>query len=291
LIGIISAFGAAFAWTYACFIWRSQTNINKPLEINFSKNLIAFLVFCPAIFILDYSYEFQYIIFLILSGIIGIGLGDTFYLESLKRIGTRKTLSIEAISPLIAAFAGKVFINEDLSILSWIGILIVSGALFTIISRTSLLIDKDSKLIISKPSFRNLIYSFLSVFCAVIAALLSRLVLINTNLSPFQTTEIRLLGGILFLVLITRFKINIISGNLNNKDTLKFIISVLVGTNLAILLQQIVFQLLPLGIGWTLLSTSPIISLFYAEKEEGSVTKETILFTLILFFGLSLIIS
>jgi len=25
LIGILSAFGAATSWTYACFIWRAQT--------------------------------------------------------------------------------------------------------------------------------------------------------------------------------------------------------------------------------------------------------------------------
>tara|TARA_Y100001978_G_C23373853_1_gene282205 strand:- start:120 stop:350 length:231 start_codon:yes stop_codon:yes gene_type:complete len=74
------------------------------------------------------------------------------------------------------------------------------------------------------------------------------------------------------------------------KEKSKFIISVLLGTNIGILLQQIVFQTLPLGIGWTLLSTSPIISLFFTKKEEGVLTKEIIIATFSLFIGICLIL-
>ena len=101
LIGIFSAFGATLSWTYACSIWRTQTNIYKPIEINFLKNIIAFIIFSPVILIYKYSTSYKYFLILILSGIIGIGIGDTFYLKSLNLIGTRKTLSIEALSPLI----------------------------------------------------------------------------------------------------------------------------------------------------------------------------------------------
>jgi len=48
LIGILSAFGAATSWTYACFIWRAQTQKYKSIDINLTKNIIAFLIFIPA---------------------------------------------------------------------------------------------------------------------------------------------------------------------------------------------------------------------------------------------------
>ena len=51
-------------------------------------------------------------------------------------------------------------------------------------------------------------------------------------------------------------------------NQIKFFLSIILGTNIGILLQQVVFKTLPLGIGWTLLSTSPVISLLFAEKEE-----------------------
>tara|TARA_Y100000589_G_scaffold280111_1_gene276368 strand:+ start:2444 stop:3319 length:876 start_codon:yes stop_codon:yes gene_type:complete len=290
LIGIFSAIGAVFSWTYACSIWRNQTTLNKPIHINFVKNLLAFLIFIPAFTSIDFTKDSQYIFILIISGIIGIGIGDTFYLNSLNKIGTRKTLSIEAISPIIAAFSGKLFINENLSIKSWIGIFIVTVCLILIIKKQTYLIDKDKNFILKKFNFWNYIYSFLSVFCAVIAALLSRIVFLESNLNPAQTTEIRLFGSIIFLFLITKTNIEFSLDQLNIKDRLKFIFSIILGTNVGIFLQQVAFKELPLGIAWTLLSTSPIISLFFSKKEEGDLSRDIIFLTSALFAGIVLIV-
>tara|TARA_B100000927_G_scaffold99477_1_gene80442 strand:- start:27 stop:902 length:876 start_codon:yes stop_codon:yes gene_type:complete len=290
LIGIFSAFGATLSWTYACSIWRTQTNIYKPIEINFLKNVIAFIIFSPFILIFNYSAHYKYFLILILSGIIGIGLGDTFYLKSLNLIGTRKTLSIEALSPLIASITGTLFINEHLNINAWLGILIVTGALVNIIRKKNYLLDKNLKLVRSKNSLDNYVYSFLSVLCAVIAALLSRFVLLESDLTPILTTEIRLFGSIIYLCLITKMKLNFFINNFERKEKHQFIMSVLMGTNIGIFLQQIVFQSLPLGIGWTLLSTSPIVSLLFTKKEEGSITNEIICSTFLLFIGICLIL-
>ena len=290
MFGILAATGASFAWTLACFIWRSNTNFFKPLDINFIKNLLAFLFFIP--FVISFTYEIQnkFIFILFLSGIIGIGFGDTFYLTSLKLIGTRKTLSIEALSPLLAAFAGDFFINESLQLRAWIGIAIVTLSLTFIIREQNHLINENSIFIKKKLSVKDYMYAFLSVFCAVLAGLLSRYIFLEIEISPLITTEIRLLGAIIFLLIISKFKFNFFIMNLKMNQKIIFIISVLLGTNLGILLQQIVFKTLPFGIGWTLLSTSPVISLLFAKKEEGHITKEIILSTFLLFGGLTLII-
>ena len=286
MIGIFSAFGATLSWTYACSIWRTQTYIYKPIEINFLKNVIAFAIFSPVILFFNYSTHYKYYIILFLSGVIGIGLGDTFYLKSLNLIGTRKTLSIEALSPLIAAITGTLFIDDQLNINAWIGIVIVTGALIKIIRKESYLLDKNSKLVINNNSLDKYIYALLSVFCAVIAALLSRIVLLESDLTPIFTTEMRLFGSIIFLSSITKMKLRFFINIFKSKEKNQFLISVLMGTNIGIFLQQIVFQSLPLGIGWTLLSTSPIISLLFTKKEEGILTNEIIFTTFLLFIGI-----
>ena len=291
MIGIIAAIGASFAWTYACFIWRSQTNRFKPLDINLIKNLLAFLFFLPTLLTFNFSIETKYILILLISGILGIGLGDTFYLKSLNQIGTRKTLSIEALSPIMAAFTGGLFINENLPMKSWIGILIVTLSLVLIIKKQTYLINENTNLISKSSSYKDYIFAFLSVFCAVIAALLSRYVFLQIEISPLLTTEIRLLGAIFFLLVFSNFKFNFFLKNLKINEKIIFFISVLLGTNFGILLQQIVFKTLPIGIGWTLLSTSPIISLFFAKKEEGYISKGIICTTIFLFIGITLIIS
>ena len=290
MIGIISAFGAAISWTYACFIWRSQTEKYKSIDINLVKNIIAFLIFLPTFINYSVLIDSKSIFTLLLSGVIGIGLGDTFYIKSLQIIGTRRTLSIETVSPLLAALSGEIFINENLALRSYIGIVIISISLFILLRQRTNLLVNNSTTINEQNNLGIYIFPFLSVLCAVLGGLLSRIVFLESNLSPFQTTEIRLLGAIIFLITIKKFRINFFFKKLDKNDQKRFLLSIFFGTNLGILLQQIVFKTLPLGIGWSLLSTSPIISLFFASKEEGTITKVIIFFTTLLFLGLCLII-
>jgi len=290
LIGIFSAIGASLSWTYACFIWRSQTNYNRPLDINLLKNLFAFIFFAPVLFTFKDIIQYKFLILLLLSGVIGIGIGDSLYLKSLKLIGTRRTLSIEALSPILAALSGGIFINENLSIRSWLGIIIVSISFISILKNKNNFIVENSNFSNNYFPFKYYIFSFLSIICAVIGALISRFVFLETNLNALQTTELRLLGSLIFLIIISRFKINFFINDQNSTEKIKFILSILLGTNIGIYLQQLVFQNLPLGIGWTILSTSPIFSLVLAKREEGELSKETITFTIFLFFGISLII-
>ena len=290
MIGIFSAIGASLSWTYACFIWRSQTNYNRPLDINLLKNLFAFIFFAPVLFTFKDIIQYKFLILLLLSGVIGIGIGDSLYLKSLKLIGTRRTLSIEALSPILAALSGGIFINENLSIRSWIGIIVVSISFISILKNKNNLILENSNFSNNYFPFKNYIFSFLSIICAVIGALISRFVFLETSLNAFQTTELRLLGSLIFLIIISRFKINLFINDQNSTEKIKFILSILLGTNIGIYLQQLVFQNLPLGIGWTILSTSPIFSLVLAKREEGELSKETITFTIFLFFGISLMI-
>ena len=290
MIGVISALGAAISWTYACFIWRSQTKKYKSIDINLLKNIIAFLIFLPALININSEYDFKIIITLLISGIIGIGLGDTFYIKSLQLIGTRRTLSLETLSPILATLSGEIFIKENLSIQSYLGIIIISISLFLLLMKKKDITSDESSIIKKKSNLRDYLIPFLSVLCAVTGGLLSRMVFLQSNLSAFQTTEIRLLGAIVFLIVIKKFRVNFFFKRLNNNSQKKFIISIIFGTNLGILLQQIVFKTLPLGIGWTLLSTSPLISLFFTKREEGHLTGRTILWTTSLFIGLCLII-
>jgi len=55
------------------------------------------------------------------SGIIGIAIGDTLYINSLKILGTRKTLSFESLTPIVATFFGTLGLNEIYPQKIWIG--------------------------------------------------------------------------------------------------------------------------------------------------------------------------
>ena len=123
MVGILSALGAASTWTYACYLWRQQTNYFSAFHLNIIKNILALVIFSPIILTLDFESNFKNILILLLSGIVGISLGDTFYIISLRILGTRRTLTIEALSPVIATILGSFILNEMLSFKIWIDVL------------------------------------------------------------------------------------------------------------------------------------------------------------------------
>ena len=264
MLGIFSALGAACSWTYACSLWRQQTKYFSSIEINSIKNIIAFCIFSPVILTLDFNSNFKEIYLLLVSGFIGIAVGDSFYIASLKKLGTRRTLTFEAISPLLATILGSFLLNEKPQFKVWIGTLIVTFSLIGVASQRA----KGEEFEDSIPSQNNgIFFALISVLCAVIAAILSRNVLINSNLNPFQTTEIRLLGSLIALLPFVRIDVYEKIKRLSFENKFRLFFATLLGTNLGILLQQNVFKILPIGLGWTLLSTSPAFSLLFAKSE------------------------
>ena len=285
MIGSFAAISAVFFWTFACSIWRRESEKLLPRQINIYKNVLASILFLPIILTINWSSNISSILVLMISGIVGISIGDNLYLNSLKIIGTRKTLSFEALTPIIATILGRLSINEIYPQKVWIGSFIVSFSLLMIVRQNTFHKEHSMKI-----NTLGIICALGSVLCAVIAALLSRIILISSTLSPLQTTEIRLLSASIFLIFIFKKDfLNLINKkSITKKSHSNLVLSTILGTNCGILCQQIVFKNLPIGIGWTLLSLSPIFALFISSREGDKINKLTIIYSLLSFFGVAI---
>ncbi len=285
MIGFFAAISAVLSWTFACSIWRKASKKLLPRQINIYKNLLASIFFLPIILTINWFSDLFSIFVLMVSGIVGISIGDTLYINSLKMIGTRKTLSFEALTPIIATTLGTLSINEIYPQKVWIGSLIVSFSVLMIV-RQNTFKKEDSR----EKNILGIFCALGSVFCAVFAALMSRVILISSTLTPLQTTEIRLLAASIFLFLI--FKKDFLdlfkNRSITKQNHSSLVLSTLLGTNCGILFQQIVFKFLPIGIGWTLLSLSPVFALFIAKREGDEINKLTILYSFLSFFGVAI---
>ena len=197
MVGFVAAISAVLSWTFACSIWRKESENLLPRQINIYKNVLASIFFLPIAFTISWFSDGTSIFVLMISGIVGISIGDTLYINSLKIIGTRKTLSFEALTPIIATTLETLSINEIYPQKVWIGSLIVSFSLLMIV-RQNTFQEEDSR----EKNIFGILCALGSVFCAVFAALLSRVILISSTLTPIQTTEIRLLSASIFLFLI-----------------------------------------------------------------------------------------
>ena len=105
LIGEIAALGSALIWAVAARIYGQIGQRISPLLLNFSKGAIALGIGAGVIVLgrLPWPhFPATATGWLILSGIVGIGLGDSCYLAALKEIGPRRTLLLESLAPPVS---------------------------------------------------------------------------------------------------------------------------------------------------------------------------------------------
>ncbi len=285
MIGFFSAISAVLVWTFACFIWRKESACLLPRQINIYKNILASIFFFPVLFSINWLSDLNSIFVLVISGIVGIAIGDNLYINSLKIIGTRKTLSFEALTPIIATTIGTFSINEIYPQKVWIGSFIVSFSLFMIVHQNTFQKEHNKQI-----NILGICCALGSVLCAVFAALLSRVILISSTLTPLQTTEIRIISASIFLFLFFKKDCFYLCTNrsISRKSHLNLFLSTFLGTNCGILFQQMVFKSLPIGIAWTFLSLSPICALFISKREGDKINKLTIIYSFLSFIGVTI---
>ena len=291
MIGVVAALAAALAWTVASGMWRSLPTSLNSLQLNGLKNAIATLVFVPVLIALPWLEQWHSIGLLLISGFIGIAIGDTFYLSALRRLGTRRTLTIEAISPLLAGIGSAVLMGEPQSSQAWIGAFLVSISVVMVARQAP---PRKGNIANNTAMSQRLgiIFSLAAVICGLSGAFLSRLVLKQGELMPLDTSAVRLLGGLLLLTpLLMSFPISFTGPHPAQKRWHKVIMATLLGTNLGILLTQVVFRLLPVGQGVTMLSTAPVMALALSRQEGDRPRLAGILSSLFSVIGVALAVT
>jgi DME family drug/metabolite transporter len=117
MIGEFAALGAAISWTVSALLYRKALSETKPVSANIvrltltSAVLLAFLVATGMLGVLA-SLPTNVVVLAGVSGIIGLGLGDTLYMISLKMIGVTRAVPVTCTYPLfnllwVALLAGE----------------------------------------------------------------------------------------------------------------------------------------------------------------------------------------
>ncbi len=289
MTGVIAGLAASLCWTVASFIWRSSAKSLSAIQLNGIKNGLATIIFLPVFFLGSWGASSHAFGLLFLSGTIGISLGDSCYISALNRLGTRRTLTIEAVSPVLAIFLGKIFLAEIPSTTAWIGTFLVSCSVVWVALQSPP----------PKPAFRKgdltsqskgFVLAFGSVLFGLLGAMLSRLVLLGGEVSPLQTSSFRLLSSFITLTPFLVYQGFIRKRFFSSKSIhlSRLLVATFVGTNLAILLQQITIQTLPLGKAITLLSMGPVMASLLSGYEGEKLNKAGLGSAFLSVFGVGL---
>jgi drug/metabolite transporter (DMT)-like permease len=290
-IGVIAALAGALSWTLASGLWRRLPTSLGPAELNLIKNLLALALLLPLLPWLVQPLGMGDGALLLASGVLGIAAGDSFYFAALRRLGTRRTLTLEAGGPLLTSAAGLVLLQEVPSPRQWAGVALVSLALMVVAGQVP---PGDSRCRLQQQQGRGLLMALLALVCGSAGALLAREVLRATSLPPLQAAALRLAGAALVLL-------PLLPGLVGRQRRcwgpqpaqarwLLVLAATLLGTVLGIALQQLALSRLPAGLAVALLSTSPVMAPLLAGAEGDRPGCRGWLAALLVLAGLGLLL-
>lgn len=196
-IGEGAALLAAFLWAAATLMFGRLGSQLSPLVLNMVKGVCAIAMMLLTLGIQFTSVgwpilPFNSVVLLVLSGTLGIGLGDTAYFSAINALGARRALLLETLAPPMAAILAWVFLSEQLPLAAVVGIFItLLGVAWVISERVPSDTGKNTK--------AGIKIALIATFCQAAGAVLSRAALANTTVSPLWSSVIRLFAGLVFM--------------------------------------------------------------------------------------------
>jgi drug/metabolite transporter (DMT)-like permease len=271
IIGGIAALISALLWAISAIIFRNLGKSIPPVELNLVKGCLAVgLMLVTTLLLREQALVMPIttIGLLIISGIVGVGMGDTAYFESLNHLGSRFALLLGMLAPPMTGALAWVFMGETISHSGWLGIVITIAGIAWVITEEQAT-EENVKINYKK----GIQFAVIAALAQAIGAVISRYAMTapGVTISALQTSIIRLLAGIIYLaVLILLSKKSAFlwlrkdeaGGHTSTWKLLRMVAVVgLLGTYTAVWLQQVSIQFAPVAIAQTLLSTSPLFIL------------------------------
>lgn len=287
-MGVFAALGTALCWAIAARLFRGTGNAFSPLTMNFWKGFISIVILAVVVTVMQpNAYEANAVLWLLLSGFIGIGIGDTCFFKALKAIGdSQAVLVAETLAPLFTALFAMAFIGEWITWQQWVGIAVVLLSVDMVVKARK----RSATHIFATSGY---LYGVGAALCQAVGAVVSRDILSSGEVDAASAALLRMVGGMIFvvpLILITRSKWlpQIEKGK---AVWPAFIVATLLGTTAAIYLQMFAFAYAKAAVVQTLIATSALMSLGVAWVMGEKATKATLVWSAIALVGVGILVS
>lgn len=272
-IGVAAALLAALCWTVSSSLWRRLPTSLGPAELNLLKNLIALSLQLPLLVGAAASLPAGPTLLLLLSGVLGIALGDSFYFAALRRLGTRRTLTFDAGGPAVTAAAGSLLLAEVPGPQQWLGIGLISLAVLLVaLQRPDPTGSGDGQggAVTAASQRLGVVLALAALGCGAGGALLARAALRTSTLDPWHASTVRLAAATLVLLPLMGRLWGHLRRPRPRPKTRRWplvLVATLLGTTAGIGLQQLALDALPGGLAVALLATAPVMAVPLAPLE------------------------
>ena len=250
------------------------------MQLNLLKNLLAVVLQLP--FVVSQAWQLPPwgLLLLAASGVVGIALGDSLFFAALRRIGTRRALTIDAGGPAFTTLAGVVLLQEwpgpaqiaGIALISLAVVLVAQGAAQAppgggAVAQGAEASDGRG---VGPLPMGGVLLALGALVCGSLGALLSRTALLSGPISPLQAATLRLAAASLFLLpLAGRIPLRVPQPRPAVRRWPLLLLATLLGPSAGIVLQQAALAGLSGGLAVALRSTAPVMALPLAWWLEG----------------------
>ena len=269
-LGELSALLTAILWSGTSIAFSSAAEKIGSLQLNINRMIFASLFLISTILIMGYRFDLTNSQFtnLIISGIIGLVIGDSFLFKSYQMIGARISMLLMALSPVMSVILAFIFLNEIITPIGIVGILItIAGIALVVLERNT-----NSKYHVTT---LGIVYGILGALGQAGGLIFAKFAFNEGHIAGFVATFIRVFSSvIIFLPIMLMLKKYKNPYKIFSNDKSAFgatLLGTILGPFLGITFSLIAVENTKVGIAATLMSTMPIIMLpmvkyIYKEK-------------------------
>jgi drug/metabolite transporter (DMT)-like permease len=208
---------------------------------------------------LPFSAESSRWLWLSISGIVGLSLGDAFLFQSLVSVGARLGTLLLSLAPIFGSIIAWIFFGETLTALQITGIVLaLAGIAWVVLSHEE---PPDTPHGYTR---RGVIFGVLAGLGQAVGLVLSKQAMVG-DFSPFQANAIRMLAAVMFIWAWTTFdgKIGPTFAALRDKPQVIRLLALgaLVGPVLGVSSSLLAVQHTEVGVASTLMALPPVIIL------------------------------
>lgn len=265
--GEIAALATAIFWTVTALAFEAASKQVGSMIVNLFRLVVGF------IFLSLFAWIYRgYLIpvdatasvwfYLLISGLIGFVIGDLCLFQAFVLIGARISMLLMALSPPITALFSWIFLNEELSPKSWIGMLLTLSGIALVVLRKEEREVKNG--FFNRVKFSYPIWGILLGLGGAIGQA-GGLVLSKYGMQgydAFASAQIRVIAGIagfmvlFFLMGIWKEAFKAIS---HRKPMLQLSLGAFFGPFLGVSFSLLAVQLTKAGIAATIMSIVPVL--------------------------------
>lgn len=277
LSGELAAVLTTLIWSVGVFPFTAATARWGAHAVNFFR-LVAAVILLAVTLLFYYGFtpvelfvlpEPQQWLWLGMSGIIGLTVGDYFAFRSFHLLGPRLSTAFTTLSPIAAFFFALLFVHEDINIWGIIGMTITVGALVL------LSLSKNDATLNNIPEHEKklgLLFAVLAPICQGIGLVMSRKAFLETEsfeLMPMHAAWIRMLVGALSL-----YAFSLVTGTIKephriiftnrNKGLLPALGGAFFGPYLGMIFSMYAISLIDASVAQTIFGQVPVVVLLLA---------------------------